>query len=65
MSVTGTKRKWSVLKLERKFEIKELEKGFSQRVVGDKFGVAKSTVRDVWKERKRYLMLLLPVNPKL
>jgi len=33
---------------EKKLEIvKELEKGFSQRVVGEKFGVAKSTVGDV------------------
>ena len=32
--------------------VKALEKGPSQRVVGDKFGVAKSTVADIWKDRK-------------
>ena len=48
------KRKRSVLTLEMKLEIvKVLEKGTSQRVVGDKFGVAKSTVADIWKYRKK------------
>ena len=48
------KRKRSVLDLETKLEIvKELEKGTSQRTVDDKFGVAKSTVADIWKDRKK------------
>ena len=48
------KRKQSVLTLETKLEIvKVLEKGTSQRVVGDKFGVAKSTVADIGKMVRR------------
>ena len=30
-----------------------LEKGSSQRVVGEKFRVAKSTIAHIWKERKK------------
>lgn len=30
-----------------------LEKGSSQRVVGEKFGVAKSTVADNWKDHAK------------
>ena len=30
-----------------------LEKGSSQRVVGENFGVAKSTIADIWNERKK------------
>ncbi len=52
----GSKRKRSVLTLEKKLEIlKELEKGLSQRVVGEKFGVAKSTVADIWKDRQKII----------
>lgn len=54
MSVVATKRKRSVLTLEKKLNIvRELEKGISQRVVGEKFGVAKSTVADIWKDREK------------
>jgi len=54
MSGVGIKRKRSVLTLERKFQIiQELQKGISQRVAGEKLGVAKSTVGDIWKERKK------------
>ncbi len=46
------KRKRTVLRLEQKLEIlKPLEK--SQRVVGEKFGVPKSTVADIWKDRHK------------
>ena len=52
MSAVANKRKRSVLTLEKKLNIvKELEKGISQRAVGAKFGVAKSTVADIWKDR--------------
>ncbi len=52
----GSKRKRSVLTLEKKLEIlKKLEKGLSQRVVGEKFGVAKSTVADIWKDRQKII----------
>ena len=48
------KRKWSVLTLETKLEIMwALEKGTSQWVVGDNFGVAKSTITDIWKDRQK------------
>ncbi len=33
--------------------MKELEKGISQRAVGEKFGVVKSTVADIWKDRAK------------
>ncbi len=52
MSAVANKRKRSVLTLEKKLNIvKKLEKGISQRAVGEKFGVAKSTVADIWKDR--------------
>ena len=50
----GTKRKRTVLTLEKKLEIlKELQRGSSQRAVGDKFNVPKSTVADIWKDRQK------------
>ena len=33
--------------------IRALKKGSFQRVVGRKFGVAKSTVADIWKSRQK------------
>ena len=40
--------------LETKLEIVHAhKKGTSQRLVGDKFGVAKSTITDIWKDRKK------------
>ena len=40
--------------LETKIEIiHELQKGSSQRVVAGIFGVAKSTVSDIWRDRKK------------
>ncbi len=54
VSPVAGKRKRAVLTLEKKFNIvKELEKGISQRAVGEKFGVAKSTVADIWKDRAK------------
>ena len=48
------KRKRAVLMLGKKLEIlQSLEKGASQRVVGEKFGVAKSTIADIWKHRQK------------
>jgi len=41
-----SKQKRIVLKI-----LKVLEKGLSQRVVGEKFLVAKCTVADIWKHR--------------
>jgi len=51
-AAAGSKRKRTVLTLEKKLEIlKVLEQGLSQRLVGEKFGVAKCTVADLWKHR--------------
>ena len=48
------KRKRSMVTLETKMEIVcELQKGNSQRVVAERFGVAKSTVGDIWKYRQK------------
>ena len=48
------KRKRAVLTLRKKLEIVQyLEKGASQKVVGEKFGVAKSIVADIWKDRQK------------
>ena len=48
------KRKRCVLTLETKLKIiQALENGNSQRVVGVKLGVSKSTVADIWKDRKK------------
>ena len=52
--MSAKKRKRSVLTLETKIEIiHELQKGSSQRVVAGIFGVAKSTVSDIWRDRKK------------
>ncbi len=52
--IAGNKRKRTVLTLEKKLEIlKPLEKGLSQRVVAEKFGVPKSSVADIWKGRQK------------
>ena len=49
-----TKRKRSDLTLEKKLEIiAELRKGKSQRLASVQFGVPKSTVGDVWKDRDK------------
>ena len=54
MAAVPQKRKRSVLTLETKLNIVQvLEKGTSQRVVGKKFSVAKSTVADIWKDRQK------------
>ena len=54
VSETTCKRKRSVLTLEKKLEIiAELRKGKSQRLALMQFGVPKSTVRDVWKDRDK------------
>ena len=40
--------------LETKLEImKALEKGDSQRLVGQKFGIAKSTIADIWRDHEK------------
>ena len=50
MAAVPQKRKRFVLTLGTKLEIvRALESGSSQRVVGDKFGVAKSTVAEIRK----------------
>ena len=48
------KRKRAVLTLENKLEIvQSLEKGASQRVIGEKFGAAKPTIADIWKDHQK------------
>ena len=48
------KRKRSVMTLETKMKIvHEIQTGSSQRVVAEKFGIAKSTVGDIWKDRQK------------
>ncbi len=55
-AAVSKKRKRTVLTLEKKIEIiKALEKGSSQRVVGERFEVAKSTIADIWKDRKKII----------
>ena len=50
--MAGRKRKRHVLSLATKLDIiAELEKGISQRVLADKFDVAKSTVSDISRDR--------------
>ena len=52
----GSKRKRAVLTLEKKLQVlKELDKGLSQRLVGEKQGIAKSTVADIWKDREKII----------
>ena len=54
MAAVSHRRKQAVLTLRTKLEIvRALEKGSSQRVVGEKYGVAKSTITDIWKDRKK------------
>lgn len=54
MAAVSNKRKRSVLTLETKLEIvRALEKGNAQREFASKFGVAKSTVADNWKDRQK------------
>ena len=55
-SETTCKRKCSVLTLEKKLGLEiiaELRKGKSQRLASMQFGVPKSTIRDVWKDRDK------------
>ena len=48
------KRKRAVLTLAKKMEIvRELQNGHSQRAIAEKYGVAKSTVGDIWKYRQK------------
>ena len=48
------KRKRSVMTFETKMKIiQEVQKGRSQRVVAERFGVAKSTVGDIWNDRQK------------
>ncbi len=55
-AAVSKKRKRTVLTLEKKIEIiKALEKGSSQRVVGERVEVAKSTIADIWKDRKKII----------
>ena len=50
----ASKRKGSVMSLEKKLDIiAELQQGKSQRAVSDYFGVAKSTVGDIWKNKDK------------
>ena len=50
----ASKRKRSVMSLEKKFDIiTQIRQGRSQRAVADGFGVAKSTVGDIWKNREK------------
>ena len=53
-SSSTTKRKHSVLTLEKKLDIiTELRKGKSVRSVSGLFEVPKSTVGDIWKDRDK------------
>ena len=57
------KRKPAVLTLGKKLEIAHsLEKVASQRVVGEKFSIAKSIIADIGKILRRYLMPSLSVS---
>ena len=54
MAAVSHKQKRAVLTIGTKLEIVHtLEKGSSQRVVGEKFRVAKSTIAHIWKDRKK------------
>ena len=54
MAAVPQKRKCCVLTLQTKLEIMQvLQNSNSQRLVGKKFCVAKSTVADIWKHRKK------------
>ena len=50
----ASKRKRSVMSLEKKLDIiADLRQGKSQRAVSDRFGVAESTVGDIWKNKDK------------
>ena len=54
MATASKKRKQTAHTLKTKLEImKALKKGDSQRLVGQKFGIAKSTVADIWRDHKK------------
>ena len=54
MATASKKRKRIAHTLETKLEIvKALEKGDSQRFVSQNFGIAKSTVADIWRDREK------------
>lgn len=50
------KRKRGVIFLEKKLEIRYERQGVSQRVVADHFGVPKSTVGYIWKNKEKIEM---------
>ena len=55
IDVRWPKSESAVLTLETKLKIiQALENGNSQRVVGVKLGVSKSTVADIWKDIRLY-----------
>ena len=57
------KRKRSVVTLDTKMKIiGEVKKGSSQKFVADKYGVAKSTVSDIWKDREKIENLMSSVD---
>ena len=50
----ASKRKRTVIMLEKKLQvIAEVRNGKSQRLIAETFGVPKSTVGDIWKEREK------------
>ena len=52
----ASKRKRSVMSLEKKLDIiAELRQGKSQRAVSNRFGVAKSMVGDIWKNKDKII----------
>ena len=54
MAAVSRKRKRAVLTIGTKLEIVlALEMGSSQRVVGEKFRVAKATIAHIWKDHKK------------
>ena len=58
---TSKKQKRSVLTLQTKQEIvKALEKRTSQQVVGGQFGVVKSAITDIWKNRRKRVDSIAP-----
>ena len=56
MATASKKRKRITHSLETKLEIvKALEKGDSQRLVVQKFEIAKSTIADIWRDREKII----------
>ena len=50
----ASKKKHSIMSLEKKLGIiAELQQGKSQRAVSDRFGVAKSTMGNIWKNKDK------------